>query len=762
MTFRQLRAQWEAAGRPACLARLNQELDYDLRSPAVRDWLTACGLWLRDPTPRWDDLPEPELLRSCFPHPETLRVADCYLDLLRLMRGDRGGLDLPQIAATHGLPPGQVADVFYELQALQPEDSRTTLDGQLCCGPLRKESVSPVSGRILLTSPEGDVVATLTVDCVQKEAGRQGEKADLWRIPALLLVPVDERWKEAEKQAVAFLEDHGLLPEGYDFRYRITLPADARWQLSLVGDSCAGQLQLLLLRACAQLKPNDVCKRFPALSRLRFDGVAATAGAILENGARAKPGDFCPVGHFFRKMMAGIKSARPAITTFIVAHNQALDSLAYERWRPPHPFLRRVMGGWTERASRRRESGYPIWKEPQTDLTIIRAASVKEALEFLHALQERPERAVKWIAFPLFVAVILLGFWLFWADATSAVQELANQIQIEEAKAPGTDAIQSALQTWASRHGYTPAEAVKVVRHWTGDNCYVIWEPPAHSRTTGFGCSRERPIDPKRLECALFLRDKMDQVDPPAQERQDEWVVRTNHLVLVRIPPGKFRMDSPKAEPLAAGNEIPRAEVVIPKPFWLGKYEVTQGQYQAVIGQTNDPSYYRGKRHSSRLHQDIDYGDLPDRPVESVTYEEALAFCRRLTELEGERLRVVLGGEYEFRLPTEAEWEYACRATTTHAFSFGDNEADLDTHAWWRARETRAVGLKFPNLAGLYDLHGNVNEMCLDLEGTRHGVRGGSFEDQDPTRFRCGKRFGWERTRRGHAFGFRVALAPKL
>ena len=138
-------------------------------------------------------------------------------------------------------------------------------------------------------------------------------------------------------------------------------------------------------------------------------------------------------------------------------------------------------------------------------------------------------------------------------------------------------------------------------------------------------------------------------------------------------------------------DEKPMHEVRISKPFYLGKYEVTQGQWQAVMG--NNPSRFKGD---------------PNRPVEQVAWEDVQAFMRKLNAIEG-------GTTY--RLPTEAEWEYAARAGTTTAYSFGDDPRLLGEYAWYSENakgKTHPVGQKKSNAWGLHDMHGNVWEWVQD------------------------------------------------
>mgnify|MGYP003335685910 CR=1 FL=1 len=175
-------------------------------------------------------------------------------------------------------------------------------------------------------------------------------------------------------------------------------------------------------------------------------------------------------------------------------------------------------------------------------------------------------------------------------------------------------------------------------------------------------------------------------------------------MKFVLIPKGTFLMGSPPDEEGREDDE-PQHEVTITRDFHLGVYEVTQSQYKRVMGK--NPSYFTSEY--GRVGRDV---DSANHPVDRVCYDDCVEFCRRLSALPEEQ---AAGRRY--RLPTEAEWEYACRAGAKTAFSFGNDAADLGLHAWYFSNSNKmshAVGGKKPNAFGLYDMHGNVCEWCSD------------------------------------------------
>jgi len=239
-------------------------------------------------------------------------------------------------------------------------------------------------------------------------------------------------------------------------------------------------------------------------------------------------------------------------------------------------------------------------------------------------------------------------------------------------------------------------------------------------------------------------------LNPIKSRSQQQEIINSIGMKFRLIKAGTFIMgsDAPDVWPF----EKPAHKVTLTKDFYIGIYEVTQAQYEAVMGK--NLSRFKGK----------------ERPVDSVTGEEALEFCRRLSEKEG----------VTYRLPFEAEWEYACRAGTTSKYYWGDDLDKADEYEWnVRNSEntTHPVGKKKSNPWGLYDMSGNVEEYCLDFFGSynseekvdpkgpkevgEHGldcmIRGGNYSSdaqEGRSTFRHG--FTLKSNDRNSFFGFRV------
>jgi formylglycine-generating enzyme required for sulfatase activity len=248
---------------------------------------------------------------------------------------------------------------------------------------------------------------------------------------------------------------------------------------------------------------------------------------------------------------------------------------------------------------------------------------------------------------------------------------------------------------------------------------------------------------------------------------QDIEIAKGVKMTFVLIPPGEFLMGSPPTKTpeqlvkIYGGTveeyqrEFPQHRVKISRSFWLGKYEVTQEQWQSVTGE--NPS-------NSKLK------DKPQHPVETVSWQDCQGFLQKLSARLGKT----------FRLPTEAQWEYACRAGTASEFSFGDRVTDLGYYGWFGGNTAsvshQPVGKTKPNAWGLHDMHGNVCEWCEDWlgpyekgeqmdprgAGAGHGrvLRGGSFYDGARYLRSACRNTASDAGPRGSYVGVRVVFVP--
>lgn len=238
--------------------------------------------------------------------------------------------------------------------------------------------------------------------------------------------------------------------------------------------------------------------------------------------------------------------------------------------------------------------------------------------------------------------------------------------------------------------------------------------------------------------------------NPPATTR----TIADLKLDLLWVEPGSFTMGSPPEEPERNKAEGPQTLVTFSAGFWLGKTEVTQAQYEAVMGK--NPSSFKKAG--------------PTAPVENVSWLDAVAFCRKLNAREAAAGRLPKG--YAYALPTEAQWEFAYRAGTTAAYP--DDVAAMSWHAGNSNGTTHPAAEKKPNAWGFYDMAGNVLEWCqdwygnypggtaIDPVGPRRGyyrmARGGSWRT-DLQLARCAARAGGSEGRLDYTMGFRLALS---
>ena len=251
-----------------------------------------------------------------------------------------------------------------------------------------------------------------------------------------------------------------------------------------------------------------------------------------------------------------------------------------------------------------------------------------------------------------------------------------------------------------------------------------------------------KPTDPKP---PLTFEQRVSAPEEKARLEKLGAVRNSLGMIMMPIPAGEFTMGSTDTK-----YEMAAHKVKITRAFHLGATEVTQAQWKAVMG--GNPSFFQGD----------------DLPVENLNWNECQEFLKKLSEKEGKT----------YRLPTEAEWEYACRAGSTTRYSFGDEAAALGDYAWYGANSevaTHPVGQKKANAWGLYDMYGNVWEWCQDrisanyedkeqtdpagpAEGSQRCFRGGAWYDDVN---RC--RSAFRNSRNGNSrcyFGLRVVLAP--
>lgn len=280
---------------------------------------------------------------------------------------------------------------------------------------------------------------------------------------------------------------------------------------------------------------------------------------------------------------------------------------------------------------------------------------------------------------------------------------------------------------------------------WKTNLADAAWEPlAANVATQGTMFSVVEEVTPQP-HARFFRVQRLPRLQPLAE--------------MVWIPPGTFQMGTPASDPGKTPDELPRLTVTLTRGFWISRHEVTQSEYQNLMC-TNLSSFA---------------GDL-NCPAERVSWNDAMEYFSRLAQQERRAGR--LPDTHTYRLPSEAEWEYAARAGTTNWFSFGDDPSLLGSYAWYNANSsatTHPVGGRLPNPWGLADIHGNVFEWCwdwissapnepaTDLLGSTNGayraIRGGAWSFP-ATYCRSSWRMGYPPGARTSNVGFRIVLAP--
>ena len=314
--------------------------------------------------------------------------------------------------------------------------------------------------------------------------------------------------------------------------------------------------------------------------------------------------------------------------------------------------------------------------------------------------------------------------------------------------------IENAIKILTEDCGTDKEKATNVVG-WLACNVY----PNEWNSFIGKPCKK---IEKNQKQTSVISnQDKTTIVNTSKNNNRENknWTLEDINLEMIYCPEGSFMMGSPENELGRYENETLHKESIT-KPFMIGKYPVTQKQFEFIMD--TNPSYFKS-----------DF-----RPVEKVSWLNSIDFCKKLNYM----FKNKIPQGYKFDLPTETQWEYACRAGTTTALNIGKNLTSkleickiLDEVGWYyynSNHSTHPVGLKKPNAWGIYDMHGNVWEWCIDndkkitvntLNNSTNGflqvLRGGSWLD-NPNRCRSATKFGDYPMGWHYSIGFRVALVP--
>ncbi|MDB6130417.1 MAG: hypothetical protein JWM04_1524 [Verrucomicrobiales bacterium] len=308
-----------------------------------------------------------------------------------------------------------------------------------------------------------------------------------------------------------------------------------------------------------------------------------------------------------------------------------------------------------------------------------------------------------------------------------------------------------------------------------------FFHPDRHQASPGL--LRKATEETKQLNlayeriCKVIGKVRASEPEKPTQEKPSRakgagnppipgqsFIVPCCGVKLNWVDPGRFRMGSPAGESGRSNDEGPQTEVTFSSGFWLGTFPVTQEEWKAMAceesGLKIGPSYFRGNR----------------LPVEQVSWDDCQQWLQALNKVEEAGQRLL--HSFQYRMPTEAEWEFACRSGSDARFHFGDSDEQLGEYAWYTGNsrsKTHPVGEKKASAWGFYDMHGNIWEWCgnryggplpggrvLDPRGRALGVnrvfRGGSW-GVAASRCRSAYRVWNKPGYRDYTLGFRVALA---
>jgi formylglycine-generating enzyme required for sulfatase activity len=302
------------------------------------------------------------------------------------------------------------------------------------------------------------------------------------------------------------------------------------------------------------------------------------------------------------------------------------------------------------------------------------------------------------------------------------------------------------------------------------------------------GCFSSNSQEPKKPDPSPTKDSEQEGTDNPDKPIDDKVIAQfpatltielgdgvTMEFVLInpksKPDGGTFLMGSPKdekdRETIGLRFEIEKQHLVtLTKPFYLAKYPVTQDQYTKLIGM--NPSWFQKGGKGADALKGVKDQDTSRFPVEMVSWEEATSFCKAMTKKHSGQMPAPLREQkYHFALPTEAQWEYACRAGTKTAYFFGDDPGKLGEYAWFGPnsdKRTHEVGEKNkPNAWGFHDMHGNVHQCCEDYYGPY------DLKNPDPVRkiiyfedFRVTRGSSWLSIARECRAAFRRDVPPDI